>query len=79
MVREQLQIIFRDVFDDPSLIIQDEMGPGVFPAWDSIETVQIVMSLEQSFGIRLTVDEVAGIKSVGYLVSLINGKTSKSL
>lgn len=74
MIREQLQEIFRDVFDDASLVIYDEMSPGEFEAWDSVETVRIVMSVEQVFGVRLSVDEVAEIKSVAYLVNLLEEK-----
>jgi acyl carrier protein len=41
------------------------------PGWDSLANVELMVEVEQSFGIRFRTGEVAGLKNVGELVSLI--------
>lgn len=67
----RLQSIFRDVFDDPTLRLSEEMSVGNFPDWDSVATVQIVLATEAEFGVRFTTDEVATIRSVGDILRLL--------
>lgn len=74
---ERLQPIFRDVFDDSNLDITGGMSPKDYPSWDSVGTVRLVLSVEQEFGIRLTTDEVAGIRNVADLVKSIENALHK--
>ena len=67
----RLQSIFRDVFDDPTLRVSEEMSVGNSPDWDSVATVQIVLATEAEFGLRFTTDEVATIRSVGDILRLL--------
>ncbi len=64
----RLQRIFREVFDDPALVISPESGPADHPAWDSVAMVQIVLATEQEFGVRFSLETVANIKSVADLL-----------
>lgn len=70
----RLQTIFREVFDDASLVLTPELTPAALPAWDSVAMVQLVLALEQEFGIRLTTDEVASIKSAGDMLRVVSLK-----
>ncbi len=69
---ERLQEVFRDVFDMPDLVLKDEMAPGEFDDWDSVQTVQLVLAIEREFSIKFTTDEVASIKSARVLKQIIN-------
>ena len=71
----RLQSIFRDVFDDPTLRLSEEMSVGNFPDWDSVATVQIVLATEAEFGVRFTTDEVATIRSVADISNLLKAHT----
>lgn len=64
----RLQRIFREIFDDSSLEITPAFGPTVYSAWDSVAMVQIVLAVEQEFGIRFSMETVAGIKCVDDLL-----------
>ena len=64
-----LQDIFREVLDDPSLVIDEAMTSH--DDWDSVATVQIVLAAEERFGVRLKSDDVGKIKSVGDLLNLL--------
>jgi len=64
----RLQRIFREVLDDAGLVITPEFSPADCADWDSVATVQIVLATEEEFGVRLSTETVAGIKSVADLL-----------
>jgi acyl carrier protein len=65
---QRLQQIFREVFDDSSLVISPAFSPADHSAWDSIAMVQIVLATEQEFGVRFPMETVAEIKSVEHIL-----------
>ena len=68
---EKLQGVFQDVFDDPSIRLTSELSPATYPDWDSVATVRLILSIESEFGIRFTTDQVAEIKSVQNLLTIL--------
>jgi acyl carrier protein len=60
----RLTAVFRDVMDDPTLVISDELSPGKYEKWDSLAHVKLIMALEEEFGIRLTIGEMTSLESV---------------
>lgn len=61
-LRNCLQAIFRDVLDEPRLILSDELALGDHN-WDSVATVQIVLAAEAELGVRLTTEQVATLRT----------------
>ncbi len=60
----KIRNVFREVFDDDEMIILDSTSSKDIEDWDSVAHIKLVLSLEQEFSIRLTIDEVASIKTV---------------
>jgi len=73
-IRDKLQNIFRDVFDDPSIILQDEMSAKDIEEWDSLTHIQLIVTTEQQFNIRFMTAEIAELKNVGEFLKLIKKK-----
>ena len=73
-IRNRLQNIFRDVFDDPSIILQDEMSAKDIEEWDSLTHIQLIVTTEQQFNIRFMTAEIAELKNVGEFLKLIKKK-----
>jgi len=67
----RLQAIFREIFDQPALVLTPELSPATLPEWDSVAMVQLVLATEQAFGVRFTMDEVAGLKNAGDFFALL--------
>ena len=67
----RLQRIFREIFDDPALVITPAFSPADNSMWDSVAMVQIVLAAEEEFSVRLSTDDVAGIKSVADLLRVL--------
>jgi acyl carrier protein len=68
--------VFRDVFDDPTIVVTDATTAKDVEAWDSLNHVNLVVAVERAFGIRLTMKEVTGLPNVGALVQLIERKVA---
>jgi acyl carrier protein len=60
---DKLAAVFRDVFDIPDLAI-DDLTSANFPAWDSLAHVKLIIGIEEEFGVKFTIDQVATIRSV---------------
>jgi acyl carrier protein len=70
----KLQAIFREFFDEPTLVITADTSPAVLPDWDSVAQVHIVLAVEEAFEIRFTTDEVAKIHSVADILRVIDSR-----
>jgi len=68
----EIQDVFRDVFDDDSLVIARETTAADVEQWDSLMHVTLMVHLERHFGVRFNSSEVAGLKNVGELVDLVS-------
>ena len=75
-IREQVQDVFREVFDDPTLILNDRMTADDVDGWDSLAHVRLLLTIERKFQIKFSAPEVGGLRSVGDLVSLVAHKTN---
>lgn len=75
MSREELYIklneVFRDVFDDDSIVVSDETTANDIEDWDSLEHINLVVAVENKFGIKFNMGEVNDFKNVGEMVDLI--------
>ena len=66
IICEQLDVEAGDV--DPSKSFTDDLGA------DSLAIVELVLALEEQFGVKIPDDEVDGIKTVGDAVNFIKAK-----
>ena len=73
-IAEELQAIFRDVFDDESIVLFDEMTSNDVEDWDSISHINLISDIEAKFDIAFTTDEIVGLKNVGEFIKVIASK-----
>lgn len=73
-ILEKLTIVFRDVFDDDSIVIDETTTSADIEDWDSIEHINLVSAVEDEFGIRFKMKEVSGMKNVGEMVDIITDR-----
>ena len=66
--------IFRDIFDDEELIINDNTCADDIDDWDSIEHINLILAVEKEFSIKFDMNEIARLKSVGEIVRAIELK-----
>ncbi len=78
MTREEIMNkvneIFRDVFDDDSLIITDSTNSDDIEDWDSLEHISLIISMEKEFDLKFDIKEVNKLENVGQMVDMIREK-----
>jgi acyl carrier protein len=75
-VLNQLQDIFRKLFDDADIVLSDETTAADIDDWDSLEHINLINMIERHFSIRLEMKEVVTFKNVGDMVICIVAKAS---
>jgi acyl carrier protein len=73
-ITEKLQEIFRDIFDDESIVLFDDMTSDDVEDWDSLSHINLINDIEAQFGITFTTDEIVGTKNVGEFIQVIESK-----
>lgn len=73
-VYEKLNEVFRDVFDDESIVLNDNIRSDDIEDWDSLTNIGLLVSLESAFEIKFTLDEVQRMSNVGELADIIMGR-----
>lgn len=73
-VRQRLQQVMRELFDDDDLEIRDDLTAEEVPEWDSLAHVRLIVAVEKEFGVRFTSAEVGDIDTAGALIGLIESK-----
>jgi len=76
-VKEKLQEVFQDVFDDDEIELTDATTADDIDAWDSLTHVQLIVAVEKAFGLKFSTVEVMKLKNVGEFIALIDKKLSK--
>ena len=68
---ERLNGVFRDVFDDDSITVNEETTANDIEDWDSLNHITLIDAVESEFGVRFTMGEVSGMKNVGEMAQII--------
>ena len=73
-IMEKVNEIFRDVFDDESLVITDSTNSDDIEDWDSLEHISLIISMEKEFDLKFDIREVNKLENVGQMVDMIREK-----
>lgn len=71
---DEVQEIFRIVFDDEDLTISDSTNSEDIEDWDSLEHINLVVAMEKRFQLKFDIKEVGQLKDVGEMIDLIERK-----
>jgi acyl carrier protein len=71
MLQDDLQAVFRKVFEDPALVITDDMSAADIEKWDSLAHINLIVEVEKFFGARFKNAEIARLQCIGDLKKLV--------
>jgi acyl carrier protein len=78
MIKEQLIKIFIETFSPTQPIsFEQDISIGEIPEWDSFGNFNFLVSIEEHFSIRFTVDEMSELKSFFSILKAIETHNSK--
>lgn len=73
-VISRVQTVFNAVFERDDVVLTKETTAHDVDEWDSMMHIQLIMALEQEFGVRFALGELADLKNVGDALDLIHKK-----
>lgn len=74
-IYETLTTIFRDVFLRDDLVLSPELSAKDIAGWDSFKHIEIIIAMQEHYGITFRTRELDSLNNVGDLVRLIVSKT----
>ncbi len=77
-VLDRVRQIVADVFGLTLDQVDTQSSPESIEAWESIAHLNLVLSLEQAFGVSFTPDEIAELVSVEAIVDKVHMKLSQA-
>ena len=69
-----VQAIFRDIFDNQSMILKLEMNSSHIEDWDSLAQINLIVAIEKDFKLKFSLVEMNGLENVGDMLRLIEAK-----
>lgn len=71
---EDLSEVFKIVFDDDEMIVNEESSANDVEGWDSMTHVLLLSAIEEKYGIEFNQKEVRKFQTVGDLLNSVNNK-----
>jgi acyl carrier protein len=73
-IYEELRRIVCDVFMSDDLVLTPETTARDVPGWDSFKMVEIIVQVEERFGIKIHSRDVDRLRNLGDLMTMISDK-----
>ena len=73
-VFEKLNEVFRDVFEDDDITVDDSTTSADVDGWDSLEHINLINAVEQEFDIKFNMGQIVSMKNVGEMADIIISK-----
>lgn len=71
---EKTCAIVADIFEVPLDSVTAQSSPDTIETWDSIHHLNMVLALEQEFGVQFSPEEIEQLLSVELIVALVAEK-----
>ncbi len=67
-LKNKIQKIFRDVFDNDEIVLTDSTCSDDIEEWDSLGHIQLIKAIEKELGVKLTAQEIRSWEDVGEML-----------
>ena len=71
----KLNAIFRDLFDDDSIVVTPKTTAKDIEDWDSLEHITLIAMVERTFKMKFKMGEISSMKNVGQMAKIIQERT----
>ena len=69
--------VFRQVFDDDSIVLTRTTTANDIEEWDSLTHINLVVAVVARFKVKFALGELQTLKNVGEMIDLVNKKLGK--
>jgi acyl carrier protein len=75
---EEVRTIAADVFQVAPQDLTPDSAPAVVSAWDSVQHLNLLLALEERFGLQFEPEEIDGMKNLGAIAMLLHNKVGSA-
>jgi acyl carrier protein len=68
---EQVRSVASDIFGVPTEKITAESSPETIDNWDSMQHLNLVLAIEEKFGVQMDPDDIEQMKNIGAVAALV--------
>jgi len=76
-ILKKLQKIFRIVFDDDSIKLNEDTSSEDIDEWDSLNQIKIILACEKEFAVSLNPREINTFSNIGEMIDHLFSKNAK--
>ena len=68
--------LFKDLFMREDIVLGPDTKADDIDGWDSYKQVEIIIAVEDHYGIKMSTKEIDGLQNIGDIVALIEAKST---
>ncbi|HVM94515.1 MAG TPA: acyl carrier protein [Terriglobales bacterium] len=71
---DEVRNMASDIFGVPAAALTADSSPDSVEPWDSVQHLNLVLAIEEKFGVQLDPEEIEQMKTLGATAKLIDSK-----
>ncbi len=71
---KRLRSIFKNIFDNPELEINEFSSAENITEWDSLNHIYLIVEIEKSFDIKFTTEQIQNWQNVGEMAEFLSNQ-----
>jgi len=75
---EQVRNIASDIFGVPATKITAESSPETIENWESMQHLNLVLAIEEKFGVQLDPEDIEEMQNIGAVAALVEKLQSEA-
>jgi acyl carrier protein len=68
---EQVRNVASDIFGVPADKVTADSSPETIENWDSMQHLNLVLAIEEKFGVQLEPEDIEKMKNIGAIAALV--------
>jgi len=77
-VDQNVETLVAEVLQIPAGMINDSLAMQDIDVWDSLKHMELIVSLEETFGLQLSFEEIVTMQSVGSIKRVLKDRGAVS-
>lgn len=69
---QEIQALVADAIQVPAEMVTADLAFGDLPQWDSLGHMEILMRLEETYGVEVNAETIAGLVSIPEILKYVN-------
>ncbi len=74
-MNERIYTVVSKVLKVPLSSIDETSSPDTVETWDSLQHLQLILALEEEFGVQFSIDEITAMQTVGNIAAILGDHT----